>query len=360
MIRSLSLLFFFSYGILLQAVWIQPKRAAGALIMKTQDRRKVKETIPENIIVATTEKKTKTLSPLQLCFCGALATIFGDFIMHPIDTIKIVQQASGVGSELSFLGAAKKILSGPSGIFGFYNGVLPYLAADGCSGAIKFATFEISKVFMQKRFSPSFSPLIDFAAAAGSLLASSILLVPGEVLKTKLQTGVMKSLVEGVVNIVKTEGFGGLFVGYYATLVRDLPYTILELGLYENIKTLIRKYNLKKSADKTGSGSISQGEELLAAAITGGFTAFVTTPLDLVKTKLMIQSASGGLYSGFFDAFSSIYADGGVKALFVGSFARVTWLLPFTTIYLGMYEYSKRFLLARQTPEMDNDGQDNE
>lgn len=31
----------------------------------------------------------------------------------------------------------------------------------GCSGAIKFATFEISKVFMQKRFNPSFFPLID-------------------------------------------------------------------------------------------------------------------------------------------------------------------------------------------------------
>eukprot|EP01035_Chromulina_nebulosa_P024628 gene24628-32073_t len=175
----------------------------------------------------------------------------------------------------------------------------------------------------------------------------------------------MKSLTEGLVNIIKTEGLGGLFVGYYATLVRDLPYTILELGLYENIKTLIRKYNLNKSEDKT------------AAAITGGFTAFVTTPLDLVKTKLMIQSASGGLYSGFFDAFSShsffsslfviptyntsigllysIYADGGVKALFVGSFARVTWLLPFTTIYLGMYEYSKRFLLAMKEKDAQQD-----
>ena len=37
----------------------------------------------------------KGLTALQLCFCGALATVFGDFIMHPIDTIKIVQQASG-------------------------------------------------------------------------------------------------------------------------------------------------------------------------------------------------------------------------------------------------------------------------
>lgn len=41
-----------------------------------------------------------------------------------------------------------------------------------------------------------------------------------------------------------------------------------------------------------GAGDISQGEELLAAAFTGGFTAFVTTPLGLVKTKLMIQVSS--------------------------------------------------------------------
>jgi hypothetical protein len=51
----------------------------------------------------------------------------------------------------------------------------------------------------------------------------------------------------------------------------------------------------------------------------------------------------------------SIYADGGVKALFVGSFARVTWLLPFTTIYLGMYEYSKRFLLAMKEKDAQQD-----
>ena len=89
---------------------------------KTQDRRKGKELVAENIIVSTTTEKKpvnvslclqnyplfkyplfifqKTLSPLQLCFCGALATIFGDFIMHPIDTIKIVQQASGGNNDI--------------------------------------------------------------------------------------------------------------------------------------------------------------------------------------------------------------------------------------------------------------------
>jgi Mitochondrial carrier protein len=40
-----------------------------------------------------------------------------------------------------------------------------------------------------------------------------------------------------------------------------------------------------------------------------------------------------------------IYKTQGISGLFAGSIARVSWLLPFTTIYLGVYEVSKRKLL---------------
>lgn len=40
-----------------------------------------------------------------------------------------------------------------------------------------------------------------------------------------------------------------------------------------------------------------------------------------------------------------MYKTGGLDALFVGSAARVAWLLPFTTIYLGVYEAAKKKLL---------------
>jgi hypothetical protein len=56
---------------------------------------------------------------------------------------------------------------------------------------------------------------------------------------------------------------------------------MLELGLYENIKTVFRK--MRNSAD------LSASDELIAAAITGGVTSFVSTPLDVIKTKLMMQ-----------------------------------------------------------------------
>lgn len=39
--------------------------------------------------------------------------------------------------------------------------------------------------------------------------------------------------------VLKSDGIKGLFSGYYATLVRDVPYTMLELGNIEYITIVI-------------------------------------------------------------------------------------------------------------------------
>ena len=80
---------------------------------------------------------------------------------------------------------------------------------------------------------------------------------------------------------MKTEGLGGFYVGYYATLVRDVPYTMLELGLYENVKNYLKKLRKGKS--------LTMKDEIFAAAFAGGISAFVTTPFDVVKTRIMLQ-----------------------------------------------------------------------
>lgn len=230
--------------------------------------------------------------------------------------------------------AAVKAIWKAGGIAAMYQGVVPYLIADGSSGAIKFATFELSKVYIEERTPKQWHRWTNFACAAGAMLACSFVLVPGEVLKTRLQAGGKNSLLGVIGSIFQQEGLFGFFAGYGATLLRDVPYTVLELGIYENLKTLLRGRATKGT----------QSDELLAAALTGAVTSFVTTPLDLVKTKLMMRQ-----YSGVADAFSSIYRTQGMSGLFAGSIARVSWLLPFTTIYLGVYEMSKRRLLALKT-----------
>lgn len=66
---------------------------------------------------------------------------------------------------------------------------MPYVLGDGSSGAIKFATFELSKQFLERRLPSKYHPLIQFFCAATAMLACSIVLVPGEVVKTRMQAG---------------------------------------------------------------------------------------------------------------------------------------------------------------------------
>merc|ERR1711937_134802 len=50
-------------------------------------------------------------------------------------------------------------------------------------------------------------------------------------------------------------------------------------------------------------------------------------------------------YNGFFDCVVKSVKENGFSSLFNGSIARVAWLLPFTAIYLPIYEIAKRRLM---------------
>lgn len=51
-------------------------------------------------------------------------------------------------------------------------------------------------------------------------------------------------------------------------------------------------------------------------------------------------------YSGFFDCVSKTIEATGFSSLFNGGGARVAWLMPFTAIYLPIYEVIKRRMAA--------------
>lgn len=78
-----------------------PHRADGITRNRNMPRRKDFKVKPATFIetiaktpvetVSTAEPEV-TLNAFDLCLCGAFATAFGDFVMHPVDTIKVSQQ----------------------------------------------------------------------------------------------------------------------------------------------------------------------------------------------------------------------------------------------------------------------------
>lgn len=277
---------------------------------------------------------------------GAIATVAGDMAMHPVDTVKTVQQASGMG----LMAAIRSISKGPNPVGAFYEGVIPYCVADGLSGAVKFAAYETGKAWCEENVASEWIPASRFVCAALAFVACSVILVPGELLKQRLQAGVYTSLGSGIRTLLTKEGPGAMFTGYRATLFRDVPYTMLELGLYDLFKSFAQSTRRKITGYDAPS---SQSDELVAAAVTGGFVGFITNPLDVVKTRMM--TASKGSLVGPLAAGKIILRDAGAKGFLSGSTARVMWLMPFTTIYFGCYELTKRCLSAtrerRENPD---------
>jgi len=176
-----------------------------------------------------------------------------------------------------------------------------------------------------------------FLCAALSFIAMSIIAVPGELLKSLLQTGKVSSVPSGISSIVKEEGVFGLYRGYSGVCLRDVPYTMFELGLYDNLKRVYLDFK-KRGSEGDDDLKSSQLDDIVIGAITGAITGFVTTPFDSIKTKLMVDA---GMYSGFLDCLSKTVREHGVGSIFQGAAARVFWIMPFTAIYLPLYEFLK-------------------
>mmetsp|Transcript_14678 Transcript_14678/g.16706 ORF Transcript_14678/g.16706 Transcript_14678/m.16706 type:complete len:355 (+) Transcript_14678:34-1098(+) len=276
----------------------------------------------------------------DLALAGALAAVIGDVGLHPIDCIKTVQQ-----SDLAFgmnLFDSSKYIWENFGFFGFYSGLGPYIFGDSLGSAVKFAAFENFKIWASKNINEKHMGSAVFICAGLSFLVASIVVVPGELIKQRMQMGQIISMWDGINSIYETDGVLGFYKGFTPLCMRDVPYTMLELGLYDFFK---RSYSDMKNIHNKEGGKIevlTQMEEIYAAAITGGVAGYVTTPFDALKTKIMVDDEM--MYTGFIDCLVKSINEHGFESLCQGGVARIAWLVPFTAIYLPCYDLIKRKL----------------
>lgn len=81
--------------------------------------------------------------------------------------------------------------------------------------------------------------------------------------------------------------------------------------------------------------------------MSGAFAAAVTTPMDVVKTRLMLGTDKhGGTYHGLGNTFRRVYCEEGAAALMSGVAPRVTWIGIGGFVFFGVYEGSKAQLMG--------------
>ncbi|KAK9761363.1 hypothetical protein K7432_013789, partial [Basidiobolus ranarum] len=282
---------------------------------------------------------------INVIVAGGLGGSFGDFVMHSVDTVKTRLQGQPYPPKYTNMIQAYRTILREEGVLrGLYGGVAPAMGGSIPGTMIYFATYEFVK-----RTGISYGiPDTVVHLAAGSIgdIAASVVFVPSEVLKTRMQmqgkynnphfvSGYnYKSTSHALRMILKHDGLGALYNGYKATILRDVPFSALQFAFYEKLKVMA----LSRATD----GHMSLPTELFIGGLAGGAAGAITTPLDVMKTILQTQvkkpirdelwdprkeksPTPQKYYTGIIDGLRWNYKQEGINGLFRGLAPRVFW-----------------------------------
>lgn len=144
------------------------------------------------------------------------------------------------------------------------------------------------------------------ASASIAEVVACFIRVPVEIAKQRRQAMTLKynsSAFEILYNGYKSEGIRkGLYRGFSSTIMREVPFSFIQFPLWEYFK-------LNWTA--TTGTALTPVSVAICGAIAGGIAAGLTTPLDVVKTRIML-SESGQSRSAI-RIFKSIYRDRGIQ-----------------------------------------------
>ncbi|KAK4760949.1 hypothetical protein SAY87_005842 [Trapa incisa] len=256
---------------------------------------------------------------------GGTAGVVVETALYPIDTIKTRLQAVRGGGKINFQGLY-------SGLAGNLAGVLP-------ASALFVGVYEPTKQKLLRMFPENLSAVAHLTAGAIGGIAASLIRVPTEVVKQRMQTGQFRSANDAVRLIISKEGFKGFYAGYSSFLLRDLPFDAIQFCIYEQLRI-----GYKAAARR----DLNDPENAIIGAFAGALTGAITTPLDVIKTRLMVQG-SANKYRGVFDCVQTIVQEEGSSAFLKGIGPRVLWIGIGGSIFFGVLERTKRLLAQRHS-----------
>ncbi|GLB38762.1 putative mitochondrial carrier (TC 2.A.29) family protein [Lyophyllum shimeji] len=270
---------------------------------------------------------------VQSLVAGGAAGTAVDLLFFPIDTIKTrLQAAQG--------------FTRAGGFSGIYKGVGSVVVGSAPGAAVFFSTYET-----MKKVSPlpsHLQPVNHMLSASIAEVAACLIRVPTEVIKTRTQTmtygALGKSSLAAARQVLANDGWRGFYRGFRSTVMREIPFTSLQFPLYELLKAQLSRKLQRKP--------LYAHEAAICGSIAGGTAAALTTPLDVLKTRVMLdlRDPTKEKLPSLRSRLRSIYVNEGVRALFAGVVPRTLWISAGGAVFLGVYEWAVHGLMAWSGP----------
>lgn len=283
---------------------------------------------------------------LETAMSASVAGLVVDIVLFPLDTLKTWRQEKKRGNQDEKNDLKRNIQKVQRNV---YRGMSAMMIGSVPSSLVFFTVYEktqfilIQKKYENKKtntddsFDKNKSIDIDsknksmlslvFASCLGEVAACTVR-VPTELIKQRTQAGQYASSWETLKSILhgKMEGkLRGLYRGYTSTIIRDLPFASLQFPLWEILKQKI-------TDETTISNTLVQSA--ISGSIASGIAAALTTPLDLIKTRIMLDH----IQHNWIDSAKHIIKEEGIHALFKGITFRVIWISMGGALFLGTYD----------------------
>ena len=267
----------------------------------------------------------QTQRPLEFykaMLAGASAGLAVDISLFPLDTVKTrLQSAQGFWKA--------------GGFRGIYSGLSTAAAGAAPTSALFFLTYEFTKNKLGSKVPSSMEPVVHMSAACFGEVVACVVRVPTEVIKQRAQSNRLSSLIV-LKQTLKQDGFPGLYRGYISTVLREIPFSLLQFPCWEFLKS--------KWSSHQGS-PVQPWQSSICGALAGGVSAGLTTPLDVAKTRIMLAESGSALAEGHMVyALKFVWAEKGIRGLFAGVAPRVLWISVGGAIFLGFYDGVKLLL----------------
>ncbi|EAS27990.2 mitochondrial carrier protein [Coccidioides immitis RS] len=313
---------------------------------------------------------------------GAVAGLTVDVSLFPLDTIKTrLQQARKRQVNSSSSPSAKTGLPLLRQTFrGIYAGLPSVLLGSAPSAASFFVVYDgVKRLLLPPRHSTENIPVSwqhsvlthSLASSMGEVSACAIR-VPTEVIKQRAQAGLFGGstllALKDILSLRHGDLPGGgkgswrlvfreLYRGTAITISREIPFTILQFTMWERMKDAYASW--KHKSDPTAP--VSATSSAFFGSIAGAISAGLTTPLDVVKTRVMLARRTGsGDGAGKIrvrDVVQGIWRDEGFGAFWRGIGPRVAWIGIGGAVFLGSYQRAWNLLegrkLKRERAELD-------
>uniref|UniRef100_K3WZG3 Mitochondrial carrier protein n=1 Tax=Globisporangium ultimum (strain ATCC 200006 / CBS 805.95 / DAOM BR144) TaxID=431595 RepID=K3WZG3_GLOUD len=282
----------------------------------------------------------ETLSGVVGAFCCVYAGL-------PFEVVKTRLQTQGAVKTYNGVLHGFQRIAAEEGVVSLWKGAVPALSSSIIENSVLFSANGIAKRAVlalharkaQQQHGEYQLTTLDEAlmgSVAGVFSATAI--TPAEVIKCKLQ---FQREYHGpwdcLQKVFRQEGIRGLFRGYSALLLRDVPFNFFFFGCYEAYTSAWAKFLHKESKNDLHPLFI-----LASGGLAGATGWSVVFPADVLKAHMQ-TAAQGSGSLGLRGAAKHVYAQYGIHGFYRGWSAAVLRSFPANgSLFLGV-EMTHRF-----------------